>query len=32
MIKYGQQLQLDKVKKAKSLEDRLTRTVEGETF
>ena len=29
-IKYGQQLQLDRAKKAKSLEDRLSRAVEGE--
>ena len=29
-IKYGQQLQLDRAKKAKSLEDRLSREVEGE--
>ena len=28
-IKYGQQLQLDRAKKAKSLEDRLSRVVEG---
>ena len=31
-IKYGQQLQLDRAKKAKSLEDRLSRTVEGDSL
>ena len=30
-IKYNQQLQLNRAKKAKSLEDRLSRAVEGGT-